>query len=112
MPPFARDPAQTVLSGKDIPASAAANDPALVSEGVDADTGAGPGTSITDMWVRNKLLNYYLTNKDTRFENLVFAITAGYASSPEFWRTDQEFATRACNLARAIAYEMAKYEAT
>jgi len=108
------DPAEVVLANNDIPASAANNNPALVSVQTVGDLGAGPGpaTAQYDMWIRNSKFNYYLTNKDTRFENLVFAITAGYASSPEFWRTDAEFAQRACALARSIAYEMAKFEAT
>lgn len=111
---ISNDPAGVVLANNDIPASAASNNPALVSAQTVDDLGVGPGpaTAQYDMWIRNGKFNYYLTNKDTRFENLVFAITAGYASSPEFWRTDAEFASRACALARSIAYEMAKFETT
>ena len=107
-------PTLVVLNNNDIPASAASNSTALVTAVTVGDLGAGPGpaTAQYDFWLRNSKLNYYMTNKDTRFENLVFAITAGYASSPEFWRTDAEFASRACALARSIAYEMAKFETT
>jgi hypothetical protein len=101
----------TVLRSQDIPLSSQTLSAGSVKA---SDTGAtaGPGTTVTDMWIRNNVVNVQFANKDTRFENLVFAITAGYASSPEFWRTDTEFAVRACNLARAIAYEMAKYATT
>lgn len=73
------------------------------------DGGAGPGTTVTDMYIRNKMLTMFMANKDTRFENLVYAITAGYASNPEYWVDEADFARRAVQLARAIAFEMAKY---
>ena len=54
--------------------------------------------------------NYYMTNRLTFFEELVIAITAGFAAnSARLNGTDQEFAERACALARAIAYERNKY---
>lgn len=53
--------------------------------------------------------NYYLTNKNTLFQDLVIAITSGYAASGRVFKNDAEFASSACNLARAIAYEAPKY---
>jgi hypothetical protein len=54
--------------------------------------------------------NYYMTNRLTFFEELVIAITDGFAAnSARLNGTDQEFAARACALARAIAYERNKY---
>lgn len=54
--------------------------------------------------------NYYMTNRLTFFEELVIAITDGFAaSSTKTFNTDQEFAERALALARAIAYERDKY---
>lgn len=106
MPLF--DPGDKVLHQQDVPSSST-NLGQSSTRSNDVGNTAGPGTTVTDMWVRNNVLNMQLANKDTRFENLVFAITSGYASTSELWRTDQEFAQRACALARAIAYEMEKY---
>lgn len=53
--------------------------------------------------------NYYMTNKNTFFQDLVIAITSGYAASGRIFPSDADFAKNACNLARAIAYEAPKY---
>ena len=92
---MAREPGDIVGSRHDVPCGS-----------VNLSTGT---TKPTD----NTVTAYYLSNKDTRFENLIFAITNGFsAMSPPLYRTDQEFAERACGLARTIAYEMEKYRAT
>ena len=65
--------------------------------------------SALPMQITNKVLSMQLANKDTRFENLVYAITNGYASSGRNFNDDKEFAVRACELARAIAYKMDEY---
>lgn len=53
--------------------------------------------------------NNFIANRYTRFEMIVFNLCAGYAASDKDFRTDQDFASQACRLARAIAYEMDKY---
>lgn len=66
--------------------------------------------SAIPMTLMNKVINYQMANKDTRFENLVFAITNGYAARGDNpFSTPDEFATRACDLARAIAFRMDMY---
>lgn len=63
------------------------------------------------MRILNNVLNFQMANKDTRFENLVFAITQGYAAGSKTFQTDQDFAKQACDLARSIAFQMDKYSA-
>lgn len=110
MPISGRTPSQIVLDGQDIPSTAANLSTESTLATTTGDAGAGPGTTTTDMYVRNKVINVQFANKDTRFENLVYAITSGYASNSDCpYRTDAEFAARACQLARSIAYEMTKY---
>ena len=65
--------------------------------------------SAIPMQLTNKVINFQMANKDTRFENMVFAITSGYAASGRVFQTDDEFAKAACSLARAIAFQMEKY---
>ena len=84
-----------VLANLDIPASAAVLAPAV-------DPGAV--TNLTQM---------YMTNRLTFFEELVIAITQGYAANGKTIGagTPAEFASSACALAQAIAYERDKYGA-
>jgi hypothetical protein len=85
----------TAVEGRDIPSSSSS-----LNLSVQTSTNAG-------------VTNYFLANKDTRFENLVFAITSGYAANPSNpYRTDEEFAEHACSLARSIAYRMDKLSST
>jgi hypothetical protein len=53
--------------------------------------------------------NYFMTNRLTFFEELVIAITDGYAASGREFPTSEAFAQEACKLARMIAYERDKY---
>lgn len=82
---------ERVLQGLDIPASAS------TLQDVVATTAVGGVT------------NFYMTNKNTFFQDLVIAITGGYASSGHAFSSDEEFAQSACNLARAIAFQAPKY---
>lgn len=56
-----------------------------------------------------KVTSFFMTNRLTMFEELIIAITNGYASSGRSFNTDEEFAASACALARSIAYERNKY---
>lgn len=53
--------------------------------------------------------NYFMTNRLTFFEELVLAITDGYAASGRQFSNATEFAQEACQLARTIAFERTKY---
>lgn len=53
--------------------------------------------------------NYYMTNRLTFFEELVIAITDGYAASGRNFENSEAFAREACQLARTIAFERDKY---
>lgn len=81
-----------VLDTEDIPSTAAEN----------PDITGTPAATVQEMYVQNRF---------TRFEMLVFAITQGYASGRTF-ESDAAFAKGACDLARAIAFQMEKYEAS
>lgn len=88
-----RSEEDVVLGYQDIPDSAATN-PAM--------TGT-PAATVQEMYVQNRF---------TRFEMLTFAVTQGYLASNKYFKSDQEFAVSAITLARAIAYQMEKYEGT
>ncbi len=82
---------ERVLLDQDIPASASAL----------AGAPAVPVTANTT--------NMYITNRLTFFEELVIAITDGFAASGRGFETDAHFASQACSLARAISFERDKY---
>lgn len=96
---------EAVIQILDIPTSAAVN----------PDTGI-PAADVSQVVVAagsvRNVDNMFITNRFTRFEQLVFEITGGYASSSKTFKSDQDFAASACALARAIAFEMTKYQAT
>lgn len=94
---------QAVLATLDIPDSAAVNPDTTVSAGDVSQVVVAAGS------VRN-VDNIFITNRYTRFESLVFAITTGFASSSKSFKSDQDFAEQACALARAIAFQMTKYQ--
>lgn len=84
---------EQVINTEDIPDSSAENPPL---------TGT-PAATVQEMYVQNRF---------TRFEMLTFAVTQGYLASNKYFKSDQEFAKSAITLARAIAYQMDKYEGT
>lgn len=94
-----------VLNTQDLPDSAA-NNPTSSTSAADATQ-----VAVAAGFVRN-VDNVFFTNRFTRFESLVFEITGGFAASQKGFKSDEDFAKQACDLARAIAFEMAKYQAT
>lgn len=72
---------------------------------VSASNLAGPSATTAIAGVTN----YFMTNRLTFFEELVIAITDGYAASGREFANATEFAQAACQLARTIAFERDKY---
>lgn len=100
-----RNSQDVVLLTRDIPLAAATNP----TTGV---TASDVTTVVVAAGSTRNVDNMFMTNRFTVFEELVFEIAGGFTASGKQFKGDQDFAMQACTLARAVAFEMQKYQAT